>query len=215
MAYRTFLTVGLLASALTACGAKTPAASDAAAAGAATRAPGASACGQTDANADYRGIRVGSVVRVQEHTPLNGVANWSDDMNHYVGAATAVTELAGVDYEGCPVVHVETDGSTFYWRARDLEVLQPELGPDTTRRCGQYALAPDFGGLNVGVHVEIAEGTAWFGAANWVTDMDVYVGKSARVVELSGVDEAGCAGATLDLDKGQFFWRVRDLTRKD
>lgn len=152
-------------------------------------------------------------MRLHKHAVWEGDTNWSEDMDHYVDQVTRVTELVGVDNDGCPGVHVETDAGVFFWRVRDLEVVQATADDD--RRCGQSELAPDYLGLTAGAAVTIGEGSAWFGQKNWVEPMQAFVGKQARVTQLSGVDKAGCPGVALDVDQGAYFWRVRDLARSE
>jgi hypothetical protein len=50
------------------------------------------------------------------------------------------------------------------------------------------------------------------GDANWVSSMDQYVGRQARVARLAGTDTAGCPVVAVDVDDGQFYWRIRDMT---
>jgi hypothetical protein len=78
------------------------------------------ACDMTDATADYGPIAEGSVVILGRHTPVNGEEIWDDEMAAYVGREAIVTNLAGVDGEGCPLVHVDIDSGSWYWRIRDM-----------------------------------------------------------------------------------------------
>lgn len=98
--------------------------------------------------------------------------------------------------------------------ARAAGTIGPELAG---ARCGD-ALVP--GAVRVGMRVVLGRHASWVtdGAipdpireTNWVTPMDAYVGRDARVIGLGGNDEAGCPGVRVDLDAGDWFWRVRDL----
>ena len=171
---------------------------------------GSLACGQTVAGANFRGLVIGSVVRLRPHTEWRGDTNWADDMAMMVGMATTVTQLAGVDASGCPAVRVEADGGTFAWRVRDLEVLsQQPVGRD---RCGQSPEAIDYLGLQIGAPVRIGRHRSWYGDDNWATQMDAYVGREARIMDGAGIDAAGCPVVRVDIDQGTFAWRARDLT---
>lgn len=147
-------------------------------------------------------------MRLHEHSDDDVRPNWSPDMHFYVDQVTRVTELLGVDAEGCPGVRVEADAGVFFWRVRDLEV---EAETSQATRCGQNELTADFIGLEPGMTVRVRQGSDWFGRQNWVPEMNAYVGQSSVVTARDGVDEAGCPGVSLALDDGVFFWRVRDL----
>lgn len=165
-------------------------------------------CGQTDENANFADITRGSLVRL--HSPLDDdvAPNWSPDMDYYRGQVTAVTEPLGVDAAGCPGVRVEADGGVFFWRVRDLERIETTSSND---RCGQNELTADYAGLQQGDHVVIRAHRPWYGQENWVDAMNGWVGQKATIQSLEGLDEAGCPGVILDVDDGQYFWRVRDL----
>ena len=148
-------------------------------------------------------------MRLRPHVEDDVPPNWAPDMSFYVDKVTRVERLIGVDDAGCPGVYVEADAQVFFWRVRDLEKLDQMATPS---RCGQNEWGAHYLGLEPGMQVEIQEGSDWFGDRNWVEEMTSYVGKTAKVVEQAGVDEAGCPGVSLDVDKETFFWRVRDLT---
>ena len=46
---------------------------------------------------------------------------------------------------------------------------------------------------------------------NWASDMNNYVGKTATITSVPGFDDAGCTVVRVDVDKGAYVWRVRDL----
>lgn len=166
-------------------------------------------CGQSADTVAYGPVQLGSVLRLTRHTPWQGDDNWADDMGLYVGMASRVTELAGVDEAGCAVVRVEADDGTFVWRLRDQQVLA--ASPVGRDRCGQSDANADFLGLYVGLQVRVNRHSEWFGDANWAEGMTPYDGSIGRITELVGVDQAGCPGVRLDIDNGAFFWRARDL----
>ncbi len=72
--------------------------------------------------AQYGPVVVGSLVILGMHTPWNGDTNWAPDMGRYVGQRATVTQLAGLDSVGCPVVRVSADGGQFAWRIRDMRL---------------------------------------------------------------------------------------------
>lgn len=168
-------------------------------------------CGQNDANAQFGDVQRGGLVRLHKQVEDDVPANWNPDMSFYVDQVTQVTDLLGVDANGCPGVRVEADAGVFFWRVRDLEHVAKS---SDALRCGQNELTADYAGLQKGTRITIEQGTPWVERLNWTTDMDAYVGQDAAVTSLSGVDEAGCPGVTLDIDDGVFFWRVRDLKQK-
>ena len=49
------------------------------------------------------------------------------------------------------------------------------------------------------------------GENNWVVEMEPFVGRVAVVQERIGVDDQGCPLVAVDVDQGDFYWRVRDL----
>lgn len=71
--------------------------------------------------------------------------------------------------------------------------------------------APYYGPVDVGSLVALRRHRAWRGEDNWSRPMDAFEDQIARVVELAGLDASGCPGVRVDLDGGQFFWRIRDL----
>lgn len=77
-------------------------------------------CGMTGDNADYGAVGVGTVVILGRHRDVEGVDNWVEKMDAYVGQQATVTERSGVDRQGCPGVRVDADGGRYFWRVRDL-----------------------------------------------------------------------------------------------
>lgn len=45
-------------------------------------------------------------------------------MTPYVGRPARVTTLVGTDWMGCPVVQVDVDQGQYWWRVRDVLVLE-------------------------------------------------------------------------------------------
>jgi hypothetical protein len=83
----------------------------------------------------------------------------------------------------------------------------PELTP---QECGQDR--QDITSIEVGTPVVLARHRPVSGEMNWNSQMDWYVGRSAKITDVfAGVDSVGCPVVRVDIDDGQFYWRVRDL----
>jgi hypothetical protein len=83
------------------------------------------ACGMTDATADYGPFVIGSQVVLGRHRAVNGDMDWTDEMNQYVDQMAIVEEFDGVDGPGCPGVHVDIDNGRWFWRIRDMVLVDP------------------------------------------------------------------------------------------
>lgn len=79
-------------------------------------------CGFTAETVSYGPLAVGQVVTLGRHRGVNGDENWAGGMDNFVGTVTTVTQLSGVDGEGCPCVRVAIDEGQFAWRIRDMEL---------------------------------------------------------------------------------------------
>ncbi len=75
------------------------------------------------AEAVYGDVEVGSRVALGRHRPVDGDANWNERMEAYVGQTAVVTGLSGHDPADCSIVQVDVDEGRWYWRLRDLELL--------------------------------------------------------------------------------------------
>lgn len=73
---------------------------------------------------DYGPLTVGTMVILGAHTPWNGETWWNDSMWPYVGRRARITELAGLDPNGCPYVRVDVDGAAWGWRIRNLSITR-------------------------------------------------------------------------------------------
>ena len=80
------------------------------------------ACGFTDATVQWGPVAVGSAVVLGRHRDVGGETNWSDEMTPFVGRTARVTELIGVDDQGCAVAHIDADGGAWFWRVRDMQI---------------------------------------------------------------------------------------------
>lgn len=183
-------------------------------------APRADGCGMTAENATYRDLEVGSTVTLQRHRWVRGEANWRDEMARYVGRAARVTRLSGVDSQGCPGVRVDVDREQFFWRVRDLGIglgrqrSEPTSTPNASgfpQECRQVEGRERYGAAVVGAQVVLGRHRPVDGDTNWSELMERFVGRTARVQAPAGVDGQGCPGVRVDIDGGEWFWRVRDM----
>ena len=77
-------------------------------------------CGMTDATVQWGPIAVGTAVVLGQHRDVNGDTNWSAEMQPFVGQRARITQLVGVDDQGCPVVNIDADQGQYFWRVRDM-----------------------------------------------------------------------------------------------
>ncbi|MFK7985829.1 MAG: hypothetical protein AB8I08_07330 [Sandaracinaceae bacterium] len=177
-------------------------------------------CGQEARGADYGSLRVGAVVVLQRHRFVGGDPNWDARMARYVGRPARVTRLSGVDDQGCPGVRVQADGGRWFWRVRDVTVGAGHPRRRLTRRrpaalpqdCDVPLGRADYGPVAPGQMVVLGRHRPVRDDAAWSDTMTAYVGRTARVVELSGTDAMGCPVVRVDGDGRQHLWRVRDLS---
>jgi hypothetical protein len=81
------------------------------------------------ADVPYEGLRLGDQIRVGRHTPIEGGANWTPEMEVYVGRNAVITELVGQDAWGAWVVRVDLDRGQFVWRTRDMVLSKRAVAP--------------------------------------------------------------------------------------
>jgi hypothetical protein len=178
----------------------------------------------TEASATYGELTVGAVVTLQRHREVRGDDNWDERMDRFLGRAAHVVRLSGVDAQGCPCVRVDVDGGTreghgSCWRVRDLgigTVMQPlpaEVAASEAfpQNCHQSELSPVYGAATLGATVVLGRHRPVDGEPDWAEEMQQWVGRTAHVVQLGGLDSQGCPGVRVDIDSQQWFWRIRDL----
>jgi hypothetical protein len=177
-------------------------------------------CGMTEEQARYGSLAAGTVVTLQRHRFVAGDDNWDDQMTRWLGRAARVSRLSGVDAQGCPGVRVDLDGGQWFWRARDLGIglgsqpRPPARAPTASgipQQCGQEESRAQYGPVIPGAEVVLGRHRPVNGDDNWTDEMAPFVGRRARVTELSGLDSAGCPGVRVDVDQQQWFWRIRDM----
>lgn len=76
--------------------------------------------------------------------------------------------------------------------------------------CGQTDETADYGPVDVGTEVVLGRHRAVDGEPNWTGEMEPFVGRAGRVLERVGVDEQGCPLIRVDVDDGNWYWRLRD-----
>ena len=91
-----------------------------------------------------------------------------------------------------------------------LAVVAPASAQFVPRNCGMSAGVETYGTIDVGTAIVLGRHSPWAGDANWDPAMERYVGATAIVTQLAGVDSAGCPGVRVGIDGAQFFWRIRD-----
>jgi hypothetical protein len=191
----------------------------------------------------YGKFQVGSGVILGRHSTVDGRENWTSAMDAYVGKIAVISQLRGIDRAGCLGALVSVGGIEVphFFRIRDMRLADGsatdassgdeavgKLWKDTERRgaaamegkewqsrvdkiCGREL--PGYGNIRVGSTVVLDRHRAVNGCTNWSDDMDQYVDKTAVVVELRGVDSAGCFGVRVAIDGVEIphFFRVRDM----
>jgi len=144
----------------------------------------------------YGLIKVGSKVILGKHDDVNGGDNWAEEMDAYVGKEAVVTELAGADTQGFLVVRVKGNG--YAWRVRNLALKG-------RGEAGSY-------GYQVGDMVVVGAHRYIDSDNNWADDMAAYVGQTATITTLEGTDASESYLVHLDIDDGDWYWRVETLS---
>lgn len=87
-------------------------------------------CGQRAGQLSFGRVKVGTMVRLGKHRPVDGDANWDPAMEQYVGKISRVTDVRTLaDSAGCPLVKVGADNGKFVWRVRDLSLAPVARNP--------------------------------------------------------------------------------------
>jgi hypothetical protein len=81
-------------------------------------------CDMSHSAINFGPIRLGTIVILGRHRSVDGFANWVEAMQAYVGMQARVTSLTGLDSGGCPVVNVDVDDGAYYWRIRDMTIVE-------------------------------------------------------------------------------------------
>jgi hypothetical protein len=150
----------------------------------------------TEGIESYGFIKEGSTVILGRHEELNGGSNWADEMDSFVGKEAVVTSLPGADSQGFLVVRVK--GNDFVWRVRNL-ALKGRGEP------GSYGYQTG-DSVVIGAHRYIA------GDNNWADEMLEYVGQVATITSMEGTDGTGSSIVHVDIDDGDWYWRVETLS---
>jgi len=143
----------------------------------------------------YGMIKVGSTVILGKHDDVNGGANWADEMDAYVGTEAVVSSLPGADSQGFLVVRV--NGNGYVWRVRNLTLQGRGEAGSYGYQVGDKVI--------IGAHRYIDEDN------NWASDMLEYVGRTATITTMEGTDGSECYIVHVDIDNGDWYWRVETM----
>jgi len=144
----------------------------------------------------YGFVKVGSTVILGHHEDINGGDNWADEMNAFVGKEVVVTELPGADTQGFLVVRVK--GNSYAWRVRNLTVKNRGEEGSYGYKVGDRII--------IGAHRYLADDN------NWASDMLEYVGQVATITSMEGTDASGSYLVHVDIDNGDWYWRVETMS---
>jgi hypothetical protein len=90
--------------------------------------------------------------------------------------------------------------------------VDPKFDADgIPQACGFAEGKQSFGSIRKGAKVILGHHRAIDGKPNWNEAMDTFVGRTATVLSLGGVDSAGCPVVRVDVDEKKWAWRIRDL----
>jgi hypothetical protein len=86
------------------------------------------------------------------------------------------------------------------WLSRRLAARRP-----------QTETAEPQDGFRVGDRVILGRHDVVNGCDNWASPMELYVGRTAVITQIAVQDSAGCGTVRVDLDRGRWLWRIRNL----
>ncbi len=90
--------------------------------------------------------------------------------------------------------------------------IDPQFDADgIPQSCGFAEGRETYGSIRKGTKVILGRHRPVDGDDNWAGDMDQFVGDTATVTGQDGVDGKGCPVVHVDVDKGDWAWRIRDL----
>lgn len=144
----------------------------------------------------YGMIKVGSVVILGEHEDINGGKDWDDKMAPFVGKQATVKSLPGADSQGFLVVRVKEND--YVWRVRNLTLKGRGEAGSYGYQIGDRVV--------IGAHRYIDEDN------NWADEMAEYVGEEATITSLEGTDGTNSYLVHVDIDEGDWYWRVETMT---
>jgi hypothetical protein len=144
----------------------------------------------------YGLIKKGSTVILGKHEDINGGSNWADEMEAFVGKEAVVTELPGSDSQGFLLVRVK--GNSYVWRVRNLTLKGRGEAGSYGYKVGDRVI--------IGAHRYISDDN------NWASEMAAYVGQAATITSLEGTDGSECYLVHVDIDNGDWYWRVENMT---
>jgi hypothetical protein len=71
----------------------------------------------------------------------------------------------------------------------------------------------EYGPIDIGVQVILGRHDSINGSDNWNETMEQYVDQLAIVTALDGTDGSGCPTVYVDIDNGNWVWRIRNMTQ--
>jgi hypothetical protein len=144
----------------------------------------------------YGMIKIGSVVILGEHEDLNGGKDWDDKMSSFIGKQATVKELPGADSQGFLLVRVKEN--SYVWRVRNLTLKGRGEAGSYGYQVGDRVI--------IGAHRYIDEDN------NWAEEMAEFVGEEATITSLEGTDGTGSFLVHVDIDDGDWYWRVETMS---
>jgi hypothetical protein len=162
----------------------------------------------------------GATVRLGRHLAVSageGSENWNPEMEQYVGHEAKIASLEGLDEQGRPIARVDIDDGDWFWRIENMTLASPSDGEEAEAypddegidAAAVEASPESYGKVAVGSFVLLGRHDDPSGDANWNDSMDEYVGKSSKVLELCGPDNAGFL--CVRVEGNDWYWRVRNL----
>lgn len=70
----------------------------------------------------------------------------------------------------------------------------------------------NFGPFQVGAKVLLGRHQDVNGEINWSSSMDRYIGKEASITQLRQKDDRHCEIVRVDIDSGEYYWRISNMT---
>jgi len=90
--------------------------------------------------------------------------------------------------------------------------VDPQFDADgIPQACGMPDGKETYGAIRKGARVILGRHRPVDGDDNWAPGMDAFVGQTGAVTSQDGVDAKGCPVVHVDVDKGDWAWRIRDL----
>jgi hypothetical protein len=160
-------------------------------------------------------------VKAQDQNPAS--EGWDKSLDKFAGKEGTVLYFNGYDDWGEPVFQLDVGGTEVQWRAYSMRCIEKAEyyvydygygGDEYYEEYYEDVPMPEFdttGNVRVGDSVVLYRQEEVNGDDGWDNGMNTYVGKKAKVKEIVGPDDYGFTCIKIDLDKGKYLWRIRDL----